>query len=305
MVPLSILDLAPVSEGSDAGAALRNALQPGAGRRAPRLPPLLDGRASFDAGHRQRRDRGRACAMSPAARRRIRIGAGGIMLPNHSPAPGRRTVRHARSACSPAGSTSASAARPAPTRPRRMRCAATSPPTSASSRATCSNSRPISRPADAGRRVRAVPGEGLHVPVVDPRLEPLRRRARRRAWPALRLRLALRAAADDGRDRALPRPLQALGAARRALRHARLQRLRRRQRRGRRIARHLADAGVRRAALGHPGQAQAAASPAMPTRSRSNFARCCGRCSAVRRSARPPRSRRRPKPSSRAPAPTN
>ena len=84
MTPLSILDLAPISEGADAGQALRNA------------------RALAQAGERLGFDRFwmaehhsmpgiASAAMSVAlgyvaeGTATIRIGAGGVMLPNHSP----------------------------------------------------------------------------------------------------------------------------------------------------------------------------------------------------------------------------
>jgi hypothetical protein len=68
----------------------------------------------------------------------IRVGAGGIMLPNHSPlviAEQFGTLGR----CSPAASTSAWAARPAPTTPPRAPCAATWRPTPTSSRRTWSS----------------------------------------------------------------------------------------------------------------------------------------------------------------------
>jgi len=84
MVPLSVLDLAPVGEGSDAGAALRNSLD--LARHAERLgyrrfwmaehhsmPGIASAATSV------------ALAFVGAGTSTIRIGAGGIMLPNHAP----------------------------------------------------------------------------------------------------------------------------------------------------------------------------------------------------------------------------
>ncbi|HEX8364415.1 MAG TPA: LLM class flavin-dependent oxidoreductase [Allosphingosinicella sp.] len=84
MVPLSVLDLAPVGEGSDAGAALRNSLD--LARHAERLgyqrfwmaehhsmPGIASAATSV------------ALAYVGAGTSTIRIGAGGIMLPNHAP----------------------------------------------------------------------------------------------------------------------------------------------------------------------------------------------------------------------------
>ena len=49
------------------------------------------------------------------------------------------------------------------------------------------------RAGSPGQRVQAVPGAGTERAAVDPRIEPLRRAARRRTRPSLRVRLALRA----------------------------------------------------------------------------------------------------------------
>jgi luciferase family oxidoreductase group 1 len=84
MVPFSVLDLAPVAEGSDAGQALRNALD--LARHAESLgyqrfwmaehhsmPGIASAATSV------------ALAYVGAGTSNIRIGAGGIMLPNHAP----------------------------------------------------------------------------------------------------------------------------------------------------------------------------------------------------------------------------
>jgi luciferase family oxidoreductase group 1 len=84
MVPLSILDLAPIAEGSDAGQALRNALTLAqAGERLGfrrfwmaehhSMPGIASAATSV------------ALAFVGAGTSSIRIGAGGIMLPNHAP----------------------------------------------------------------------------------------------------------------------------------------------------------------------------------------------------------------------------
>ena len=86
----------------------------------------------------------------------------------------RRAVRHARRRCTPAGSTSASAGRPAPTRTRCGPCAATrarprrSPRTCWSCRATSAGETP--RP-----RRRRDPGQGHRRAAVHPRLVAVRR----------------------------------------------------------------------------------------------------------------------------------
>jgi luciferase family oxidoreductase group 1 len=84
MIPLSILDLAPVPEGSDVSTALANTI---------RLAQAADGlgfRRYWLAEHHNMR--GIASAATAvvigavaAATGRIRVGAGGVMLPNHSP----------------------------------------------------------------------------------------------------------------------------------------------------------------------------------------------------------------------------
>jgi luciferase family oxidoreductase group 1 len=84
MVPLSVLDLAPIIEGGDAGQALRNTLD--LARHAERwgyrrvwyaehhnMPGVASAATSLVIGH------------VAAGTSQIRVGAGGIMLPNHSP----------------------------------------------------------------------------------------------------------------------------------------------------------------------------------------------------------------------------
>jgi luciferase family oxidoreductase group 1 len=84
MIPLSILDLAPIVEGGDAGQALRNAAdlaRHAEGWGYPRvwyaehhnMPGVASAATSVVIGH------------VAAATSRIKVGAGGIMLPNHSP----------------------------------------------------------------------------------------------------------------------------------------------------------------------------------------------------------------------------
>ncbi|MET0718958.1 MAG: MsnO8 family LLM class oxidoreductase, partial [Pseudoxanthomonas sp.] len=84
MVPFSILDLAPVCEGSNAAQAFRNTLdlaQHAEGWGFKRywlaehhgMPGIASAATSVVIGH------------VAAGTSRIRVGAGGIMLPNHSP----------------------------------------------------------------------------------------------------------------------------------------------------------------------------------------------------------------------------
>ncbi|HEX8223194.1 MAG TPA: LLM class flavin-dependent oxidoreductase [Allosphingosinicella sp.] len=84
MVPLSVLDLAPVPEGSDSAHALRNSLD--LARTAERLGY---GRFWMAEHHSMPGIASAATAVAlafvGAGTSNIRIGAGGIMLPNHSP----------------------------------------------------------------------------------------------------------------------------------------------------------------------------------------------------------------------------
>jgi luciferase family oxidoreductase group 1 len=84
VVPLSVLDLAPIVEGGDASLALRNSLD--LARHAERwgysrywlaehhnMPGIASAATSLVIGH------------VAAGTNRIRVGSGGIMLPNHAP----------------------------------------------------------------------------------------------------------------------------------------------------------------------------------------------------------------------------
>jgi luciferase family oxidoreductase group 1 len=84
MVPLSVLDLSPITEESDAGQALRNSLD------LARHVEALGYRRYWMAEHHNLP--GIACAATAVAlahvgagTEKIKIGAGGIMLPNHAP----------------------------------------------------------------------------------------------------------------------------------------------------------------------------------------------------------------------------
>src|SRR4029079_14565021 len=84
MVPLSILDLAPIVEGSDVATALRNSID--LAQHAERWGY----RRFWVAEHHNAAGIASAAtavliAESAAATETIRVGAGGIMLPNHSP----------------------------------------------------------------------------------------------------------------------------------------------------------------------------------------------------------------------------
>ena len=84
MVPLSVLDLAPIAEGGNAGQALRNALD-----LARHVERLGYNRFWMAEHHSMAGIASAATAVAlafvGAGTSAIRIGAGGIMLPNHSP----------------------------------------------------------------------------------------------------------------------------------------------------------------------------------------------------------------------------
>ena len=84
MIPLSVLDLAPIPEGSDAGAALRNSAE------LARAAEELGFHRFWMAEHHSMPGIASAAtavalAFVGARTSTIRIGAGGIMLPNHAP----------------------------------------------------------------------------------------------------------------------------------------------------------------------------------------------------------------------------
>src|SRR5687768_15247820 len=84
LVPLSVLDLAPITQGSDAAAALKNSLE------LARLAERLGFKRLWVAEHHNMP--GIASAATAVVitylaggTSTLRIGAGGIMLPNHAP----------------------------------------------------------------------------------------------------------------------------------------------------------------------------------------------------------------------------
>jgi luciferase family oxidoreductase group 1 len=113
-VRVSVLDQTPVSEGSTAAEALRNSID------LARLAERLGYHRYWVAEHH-----GGALVAGPspevligpiaAATERMRIGSGGVMLPHYSPSRSPRASASWR-ASTRVGSTSGSAARPAPTR---------------------------------------------------------------------------------------------------------------------------------------------------------------------------------------------
>ena len=197
-IPLSVLDLAPIAARLDAGDALRNSLD--LARHAERLgyrrhwvaehhnmPGIASAATAVVIGH------------LAAGTSTIRVGAGGIMLPNHSPLviaeqfgtleslyPGRIDLGLGR-----APGTDQLTARAL----RRDPMSANEFPQDVQELQFLFG--PVQPgPGDPGRAGRGARGAAL-----DPRLEHVRRAARGRARPAVRLRLALRARRPAGRAR--------------------------------------------------------------------------------------------------------
>ena len=201
MISLSVLDLAPIVQGGDAARAFHNSrdLAQHVERWGYRrfwlaehhgMPGIASAATSIVIAH------------VAAGTSRIRVGAGGIMLPNHSPLvvaeqfgtleslyPGRIDLALGR----------------AP---------GTDPLTARALRRHQSGDAAEAFPQDVlevmqyfrgadGRRSRARgPGRRAARAGVDSRIEPVRRVPRSGARPAVRVRVALRAGAADGRDRA-------------------------------------------------------------------------------------------------------
>jgi luciferase family oxidoreductase group 1 len=162
MVPLSVLDLAPIVQGGDAAQAFRNTLD--LARHAERLgyrrywlaehhgmPGIASAATAVVIGH------------VAAGTTTIRVGAGGIMLPNHAPLviaeqfgtlaslfPGRIDLGLGRAP----GSDQAT-----------IRALRRSPASAESFPQDVVELMGYFRPAESGQAVRAVPGAGLDVPV--------------------------------------------------------------------------------------------------------------------------------------------
>ena len=123
MTPLSILELVRVTQETDARGALNNA------RDLAAHAEKWGYRRIWVAEHHNMAGIASAAtsvviAHLAAGTTTIRVGAGGIMLPNHAPLCDRRAVRDAGAALSRAASTSASAARRAPISSRCAPCGA-------------------------------------------------------------------------------------------------------------------------------------------------------------------------------------
>ncbi len=161
-LPLSVLDLSPITQGSDAGQSLRNS-----GELARHVERLGYNRFWMAEHHSMP---GIASAATAVALAYIaahdRAVSASAQAESCCPTT-RRSSSRSNSArwnrCSLVGSTWVSVALRAPIRLRRMQCAAISYRTRTSSRTMSSNSMGYFR-GESGR-VRAIPGEGLDIPV--------------------------------------------------------------------------------------------------------------------------------------------
>ncbi len=197
MVPLSVLDLSPITEGGDAGQALRNSLD------LARHVEALGYRRFWMAEHHNLPGIASAAtavalAHVAAGTDHIRIGAGGIMLPNHAPLmiaeqfgtlaalhPGRVELGLGRAPGS--DQITARAVR------RNLLGGEDQFPQDVVELMG------YFRPAEPGQAVAAVPGAGLDVPIWILGSSLYRRAGRGLSRTALRLRLAFCAGDDDGR----------------------------------------------------------------------------------------------------------
>ena len=234
-LPLSILDLAPVAARADRGraASRRASSWPGWPRRAGytrvwyaehhNMPSIASSATSVLIAH------------VAAHTERIRLGSGGVMLPNHAPLVIAEQFG------------TLAALHPGPHRPRPGPRARHRPDHAAGTAARGHRGRrlPARRTGTAGlsgRRVarrgcQRIPRPRLRRASLHPRLVAVRRPAGRAVRAAVRVRLTLRAGRPAARRRCLPPRLPAVAPARGAARDRRGERDRRRirGRRGRAV----------------------------------------------------------------------
>ena len=209
MVQLSVLDLAYIGEGFTPADALANALDLAQHAEAAGFARFWLAEHHNLAGIASAATAVCICHVAGGTKT-IRVGAGGIMLPNHSPMviaeqfgtlatlfPDRIDLGLGRAPGTDQRTLQALRRGPSARNISRRRGRAASP----------------SRPA-AGE-----PGDprdsrrGYQRTTVDFGLQPVRCPARRHAWPTLRLRLALRAAGADASGVDLPRAILAVGSS--------------------------------------------------------------------------------------------
>ena len=256
MIPFSILDLSPIVEGGDAAQALRNTID--LAQHAERwgyhrywlaehhnIPSVASAATSVV-----------ICAVAGQTST-IRVGAGGIMLPNHSPLviaeqfgtleslfPGRIDLALGRAPGSDQLTARALRRKPgdADTFPQDVLELITYFHEQVGPTGACD------------------PGRGLEGSCLDSGIEPVRRSAGGRAGTAVRVRVAFRAGADDGRDRRVPEPISSVAVSRAAAPDAGRQRGDRRNRRGSEAAVHVSSAGIRESQTRHAWSAPASRS---------------------------------------------
>ena len=236
MLRLSVLDLAPITQGSTAATALRHArdlANKPSGSALPRywlaehhnMPGIASAATAVVIAH------------VAAGTRTIRVGAGGIMLPNHAPLVVAEQFGTLESLF-----------------PGRIdlglgRAPGTDPATARALRRTL-QSDPDAFPQDVvelmayfaptdGQTVQRGSGRGLAGPDLHPGIEPVWCARGGRTWPALRLRVTLRAGGDDAGHRDLPLEFPAVRGARAAVPDAWHQRHRGGDRRGGAISRDV------------------------------------------------------------------
>ena len=197
-VPLSILDLAPIARGQSASDSFAGSVA--LAQRAEELGYL---RVWYAEHHNMASIASSATSVLiahvGAQTRSIRLGAGGVMLPNHAPLTDRGAVRHP-------GRHVPGTDRP---RPGPGAGLGSEHDVRAAPRPELGRHLPAGRRGAAGLSHRQYPGagggrdprQGLARPAVHPGFVVVRGEAGRRARPALRVRLALRA----GRARSGPR----------------------------------------------------------------------------------------------------
>ncbi len=295
MIPFSVLDLSPVAQGSSAAQSLRNTLD--LARHAEgwgyhrywlaehhSMPGIASAATSVVIGH------------VAAGTQSIRVGAGGIMLPNHSPLviaeqfgtleslfPGRIDLGLGRAP----GSDQATAR-------ALRRNLASDPDQFPTGRHGIAG---LPGPHGAGTTSDGLSGCGHPGASVDIGVEPVRRPGCRGLGAALRLRLALRPRHDDAGHRDLSRPIPAVGAVEPAVCDAGVQCVRRGFRCAGSVSVLLDAAGLHQFAQ-RPGPASFRR-PSRGTRSSCSprAGRCWPTCSRVRPSGR---RRRWPAPSARS-----
>jgi luciferase family oxidoreductase group 1 len=162
MIPLSVLDLAPIPEGSDAGEALRRSLD--LAQHAERwgynrfwlaehhsMPGIASAATSVVIAH------------VAGGTSKIRVGAGGIMLPNHSPLV--IAEQFGTLASLFPGRIDLGVGRAPGTDQVTVRALRRSPASAESFPQDVAELMAYFRPAEPGQMVQAVPGEGLDVPI--------------------------------------------------------------------------------------------------------------------------------------------